>query len=240
MDPTADQPSFYEILQIGRDADATCVRRAYRHLMQQAGNHPDRGGDAATAALINKAYAVLIDVDKRADYDARLDVMLHISRGFSTRPGNEATTKVLDPTRECVFCEQPHDFGRTSDMDLGCDRCNSPLATTDNLRIEPADQRAMARLGRQLDLTFFTHWQQAAGFGAITEDISLNGLRMVSRREIQPGQRIRLVSNVIEAVGNVSHCVPRHGLLRSETVAGVAFLTLRLARSVGGFLSQRV
>jgi curved DNA-binding protein CbpA len=240
MNQPADQRSYYDVLQIERDADAGSVRKAYRRLMQQAGNHPDRGGDAATAALINKAYAVLSDGEKRSDYDARLDVLLHVTRGFAVGPDNEPNTRILDPARVCMFCEQPHAYGKTSDIDASCDQCGSPLSAADNLRIEPSGQRAMARLGRQLDLTFFTHWHQAAGFSAITEDVSLHGLRMVTRREILPGQRIRLVSNVVEAVGKVTNCVPRHGLIRSETVAGVAFLTLRLARSVGGFLSQRV
>ena len=105
--------------------------------------------------------------------------------------------------------------------------------------MESSGQRAVERIGKRLDVLFFTHWGQARGHKAKTEDVSLNGLRLVTSRDIQPGQRIRLVSSLVDAVGNVTHCTSRSGLVRNQTVAGVGFITLRFARSVGGFLSHR-
>ncbi len=43
------------------------MRRAYRNLITRA--HPDKGGDAATFARIQRAYDVLSDDGKRASYD---------------------------------------------------------------------------------------------------------------------------------------------------------------------------
>lgn len=44
------------------------IRRAYRNLITKA--HPDKGGDAKTFALIQRAYDVLSDTDKRKQYDS--------------------------------------------------------------------------------------------------------------------------------------------------------------------------
>ena len=52
--------------------------------MQRDGYHPDRGGDAATAALINKAYAVLKDPARQLAFRSRrgTDVLAHVAGGF--------------------------------------------------------------------------------------------------------------------------------------------------------------
>jgi len=67
--------NYYAILHVSRDAAVEIIRSSYRTLMQRLKNHPDLGGDAATAALINEAYAALTDVKRRAEYDASLDAV---------------------------------------------------------------------------------------------------------------------------------------------------------------------
>ena len=229
------QSNFYEILCVDQDAPPGVIRESYRRLMQHAGNHPDLGGDTRTAALINKAYAVLSDPRQRCDYDMRLDILQHVTAGVAAEP----TKGVLDPDIDCLFCEQPHGAVSQDVPEVGCEVCGSPVQSVANMRVDTADQRAVHRLDKRLDVTFFTHWQQPRGFTARTEDISPQGLRMVTRRDIRRGQRIRMVSSILEAVGEITHCVPRHTRWRTENVAGVAFLTLRLVRSVGGFVSRR-
>jgi molecular chaperone DnaJ len=62
---------YYEILEIGRDADAVAVKKAYRALAMKF--HPDRNQDdpQAVEAMkeVNEAYAVLSDPAKRRLYD---------------------------------------------------------------------------------------------------------------------------------------------------------------------------
>lgn len=58
----------YAVLGVERDADARAVQAAYRSLMRRY--HPDMpGGDAALAAQVSEAYAVLSDEGRRAEYD---------------------------------------------------------------------------------------------------------------------------------------------------------------------------
>ncbi|HMF07495.1 MAG TPA: molecular chaperone DnaJ [Thermoanaerobaculia bacterium] len=62
---------YYEILGVGRDADAQQLKSAYRKLALQ--HHPDRNpGDPQAAERFkeaSEAYAVLSDEEKRARYD---------------------------------------------------------------------------------------------------------------------------------------------------------------------------
>ena len=229
------QCNFYEILRVDRDAPPGVIRESYRRLMQHGGNHPDLGGDTRTAALINKAYSVLSDPEQRRDYDLRLDILRRVTAGVVVEPAK----KTLDPDLDCLFCEQPHGVVCHESPEVSCEVCGSPVRSVAGMHMDSADQRAVHRLHKRLDLQFFTHWQQPNGFAARTEDVSPKGLRMVTRRDICSGQRIRLVSGILEAVGDITHCAPRHTRWRTENVAGVAFLTLRLARSVGGFVSRR-
>ena len=62
--------TFYEVLNVSPDAEAVVIEAAYRALMKKY--HPDQGGGAAdgpSATEINRAYAVLRDAGRRAEYD---------------------------------------------------------------------------------------------------------------------------------------------------------------------------
>jgi molecular chaperone DnaJ len=62
---------YYEILGVGRDADAETLKKAYRKLAMQ--HHPDRNpGDKASEdrfKKVSEAYGVLSNAEKRAHYD---------------------------------------------------------------------------------------------------------------------------------------------------------------------------
>lgn len=76
---------YYELLEISRDADKQSIKKAYRKLALQF--HPDRNqGNAEAEAkfkLINEAYEILSDDDKRAVYDRYGREGLKNSGGFS-------------------------------------------------------------------------------------------------------------------------------------------------------------
>lgn len=238
-----DDRNYYELLHVSRDAPLEIIRGSYRALMQQMKHHPDLGGDAATAAVINEAYAVLSDPERRAEYDARLDLIAQVAAGLGDTIVEDTvpmSRRIRDPFRECVFCEMPHEHGRIIEVDARCIECGSPLSTADKQRIEPSGQRAVERIDKRQAVTFFTKWPQARGYIGHTEDISLNGLRLITKRDLMVGQRIKIVSGLLEAIAEVSHAAhERHGWT-TVCIAGVAFVTLRFSTSVGGFVSRRV
>ena len=66
-----DKRDYYEVLGIGRDADADAIKKAYRRLAMKY--HPDRNaGDKESEAKfkeLQEAYSCLSDEQKRAAYD---------------------------------------------------------------------------------------------------------------------------------------------------------------------------
>ena len=250
MKERPDKRNYYEILHVSRDAPAEIIRGSYRTLMQKLGHHPDLGGDTATAALINEAYSVLSNAERRAEYDSRLEIMSQVADGFAepetdpeSEPVPEAETtrqRPLNLSHECAFCETPHSLGSVVEAESACQVCGSPLYAAEQRRMESAGQRGIERIDKRQPITFFTGWPQKPGFDGRIEDISLNGLRMVSKQELVKGQRIKIVSDVVEAVATVTHCMHTGGAWSKQSVVGVSFITLRFVRSVGGFVSSHV
>lgn len=243
MMKSADNRTYYDILQVEPGAPVAVIRENYRRLMQTEAHHPDLGGDVRTAALINKAYATLSDARQRADYDRKLAVISYSLSAKLAESGRVVVPERVrqpDPARVCVFCEAAHKLGRHAEPEDLCERCGSPLRLTDNSRLETAGQRAVARVKKRMEITFFTDWRQGNGFVGWTEDISPSGLRLISRRRIEAGQRVRIASGFVEAAGTVTYCSPRRRGWKTEHVAGVSFVTSRFLKSVGGFVSRRV
>ena len=71
-------PTYYDFFGVSRTASAEQIRSAYVWLMKQ--HHPDltdqadRERAAGFAAILNRSYDVLKDPQKRANYDAWLDL----------------------------------------------------------------------------------------------------------------------------------------------------------------------
>lgn len=59
--------SFYEILDINKDATTDLIKRQYKKLALK--HHPDRGGDPEMFKKISEAYQTLSDPEKRQEYD---------------------------------------------------------------------------------------------------------------------------------------------------------------------------
>lgn len=77
--------NYYRILHVQPDAPAAILKSSYRALMRHLEMHPDRGGDHWNASLVNEAYEVLSDPERRAAYDETIDFM-EVARGRARRP----------------------------------------------------------------------------------------------------------------------------------------------------------
>ncbi len=244
MPESSENGTYYDVLHVSRDAPVEIIRGSYRTLMQKLGNHPDLGGDTARAALINEAYAVLSNPERRAEYDAGLAVMDAVTERTSgpqaeVRASRHATQKP-DPGRQCAFCGRPHHHGRVTDPDVSCENCKSPLCAVENLDIDSSDQRAIVRIRKRHRVAFFTAWPQERSFVGRTEDLSPNGLCLVTSQWVAEGRCIKLASPVVEATGRIVRVVPRRRGWHTEYLLGISFVTLRFVRSTGGLLSTRI
>lgn len=66
--------TFYDVLQVSRNADPEIIKAAYKSLVQryQPDKNPDNPDAEKNLKIINRAYEVLSDPVKRAGYDAAL------------------------------------------------------------------------------------------------------------------------------------------------------------------------
>ena len=64
--------NYYRVLFVQPDAPMEIIQASYRTIMQKLKAHPDLGGDTWNASVINEAYEVLTDHQKRVHYDAEL------------------------------------------------------------------------------------------------------------------------------------------------------------------------
>jgi curved DNA-binding protein CbpA len=75
-------PDHYKVLGVSREADRHAIQVAYRRLARR--HHPDFGGDARIMAVLNDAWSVLGDRDRRDAYD-------------QARPRRSATRPIVKP-----------------------------------------------------------------------------------------------------------------------------------------------
>lgn len=234
MPVSEKSPDYYKLLLVSRSASLTVIRASYRTLMQR--QHPDHGGDAGFAALLNKAYTILSDAESRAAYDAYLRAL--------DLAGNhqriKAPAEIGDPLHACMFCTTAHQLGKSIVADATCPTCSSPLCPVGQPRFERTGQRAVARIGKYHDIVIYTRWPQAGGFTGRSEDMSLTGMRFETRTRLRVGQYIKIESDVVAAVALVSNTSRQRHRLTVNTIAGVAFVTLRFNQSLGRFVSEKI
>src|SRR5262245_55557784 len=104
--------NYYRILHVQPDAPRELIRTSYLTLMQPLKMHPDLGGDHWNAALINEAFATLMDPVRRTSYDETLK-MPERSPGRA-EPGKQPLPFASGPRRVgrdtpvCRFCGVPY------------------------------------------------------------------------------------------------------------------------------------
>ncbi len=236
----SEDPDYYRILHVQPDAPMEIINASYRTLMQRLRNHPDLGGDHERAVLLNEAYAVLTNPERRAAYDSRRDISA--SSRFQ-QPAFDATD-TLSRTDEafaafrCLFCGIPHKLERAIQRDDECATCSSPLFPAERHRHDYSGQRMLARIPRARSIRLCTGWPQREAFVAQMRDISLNGMQVVTEQKLSINQLIKIECDVCRAIGRVAHCRPS-GSKPGHWVTGVEFVTLHFTKNSGSFISAR-
>jgi hypothetical protein len=224
---TVNRRNHYRLLHVQPDAPIEVIRAAYRALM--AVHHPDAGGDAYQAMLLNDAYAVLSDPAKRAAFDAHRALRATArQRPLSVAPAE----LVAPPARACPMCHLglPVRIGR----DTRCTRCRAPLAPAlaPDARVMPLDRRSVPRVSKADWAIMHGDWQ-AEGVDVRLRDLSLDGISLYSGVELPRQRVVRVISASFDVVAIVVACrrVDRVFTVHAQ------LLTALFAKSTGGVVS---
>ena len=219
-------PDYYRILCVEPDAPPAIIHTSYRTLLERA----RAAGQAADIAMLDEAYAVLGDHDRRTTYDVER------ARGVDPfehhRPeGPEGSA----PARNCLFCGATYALERRLERDDECGACLSPLFPAERHRLEYSGQRMIRRVPKRRAVEVRVTWPQPEPHRGEMRDLSLNGMLFVTTAPLQPDQIVRVDCTELRALGRVAHVAPDPD--GGGTRTGIQFLTLRFSQVRGSFVS---
>ena len=217
-------PDHYRTLHVQPDAPAAIIHASYRTLVQRAlgANH---SSDAI--ALLDAAYVVLGDPQRRAAYDLER---------LSGSDSSQHDTADHAGAPSCLFCGTPHALERALERDDECGRCASPLYPAERHRFEYSGQRMLRRIAKRHGITVSVTWPQPAPIEGEMRELSLNGMSFASTVRFELNQVLRIECSELRALARVAH-VERDTDDRGRFTAGVEFLTLRFRQVRGTFVS---
>jgi hypothetical protein len=223
-------PDYYRILHVHPDAPAAIIHASYRTLLERA---RAAGRLAGGAALLDEAYAVLGDPQRRAAYDYER---------LSTGTGEHARSEEPEAHaagHSCLFCGALHTLERALQRDDECGACASPLFPAERHRLEFSGQRMLKRVPKRRAVEIRVTWPQPEPHTGEMRDVSLNGMSFVAAVVLAPNQIVRVDCTELRALGRVAH-VERDRGDRSRSRTGVEFLTLKFWQVRGSFVSAEV
>ncbi len=231
---TTNRRNHYRLLHVQPDAPAEVIKAAYRALIST--RHPDVGGDAYQAVLLNEAYAVLSDPARRSEYDARRAVRAASRQREAYASSGEAAAQAAAPSpppaRACPMCHLTLPTRITSDT--RCVRCRAPLAPvrTAGPRGKPSDRRGIPRVSKSDWAIMYVGWQSDA-IDVRMRDLSLDGISVYSGLELPTHRVVRIVGQGFDVVATVVGC----RRLDAVFTVHASLRTALFAAPTGGFVS---
>jgi curved DNA-binding protein CbpA len=229
-------PDYYRILHVQPDAPTPVIHAIYRTLLQRLQTSATFAGEA-DAAMIEEAYAVLGNAQRRAAYDAQRRTAAAQSTPREVHAVDEETDTVV--MNVCLFCGAPHGLQRRLERDDDCGRCGSPLCPAERHRLEYSGQRMLSRIPKQHAIDIYVTWPQAEPASAQMRDLSLNGMQFSSVIRLQPNQIVKIICSELHALARVAH-TNRDIDTADRWITGAEFLTLRFRQIRGSFVSAEV
>jgi hypothetical protein len=239
--------NYYRILHVQAEAPLEVIKASYRTLMGPLRQHPDLGGTHETAALLNEAFAVLSDPERRQAYDRTLtEERLRGSAASADKPPAPVSMRAPsvapspDPARWradrcCPFCR--HALPATPRADARCAQCDGPLTAPPQPQVQEREllgRRANRRFAKNQSVALTPAWTETP-LTAVMRDLSLSGVRLHAPVPLAANQVIRIAAPDFDAVASVVSS------RRSANLYSIhaRFLTLRFIRRAGVFVSVK-
>lgn len=230
-------PDYYRILHVQPDAPTSVIHAIYKTLLNRLQTSATFVGEA-DAGMIEEAYAVLGNAQRRAAYDAQ-------RRAASTQPSPPSEAHTVDENADtlvmhvCLFCGTPHGRERQLERDDDCGRCGSPLCPAERQRLEYSGQRMLSRIPKHHPIDIYVTWPQAEPASGEMRDLSLNGVQFSTAFRLQPNQIVKIICSELHALARVAHTT-RDIDTADRWIIGAEFLTLRFRHIRGSFVSAEV
>jgi hypothetical protein len=222
------------------DAPAEIIKASYRTCMQKLRAHPDLGGDNWNAALLNEALAVLSSPEKRQRYDRELADKQTFKRDVADIETKTTVAENYPETMSgsagmpepCLFCGAP-----PAGLDIPeCLRCQSPLTRLVSDSHTQIDQRAFKRMDHNCPVEVSVYWPQDNAYPGRIHNLTPGGVMITLEHQLLTEQVIKLCSSSLDAVARVVSC--NHDMKRQDYMLGLEFITLRINRAKGIFISE--
>jgi curved DNA-binding protein CbpA len=252
-DTFGNQRNFYRLFNIQPDSPNSIIKTTYLTLKKKK-NFPKE--------LLNEAYRILSNTEKRGLYDRLLtqynhaDALDKLNFGKKTRAAKSSISstylnKKPSPvsidrnitnksyyqpviTQYCAFCKTPHSQSPCRDTAPLCNECKSPLFPPSNTFLKQS-RRDIVRLTQDSKIQFYTFWPGNKMIGTIS-DISPVGMQLVSSMKLNKDQIIKLDGEDFKAVGIVSYS--NKDVSDEIQTTGIKFLTVNFNKSKGQFFSE--
>lgn len=255
-DSHGNQRNYYRLFNIQPDSPDSIIKTSYLTLSKKS-NIPKE--------LLNEAYRILSNPEKRALYDRLITRYPHPealdklntgkqkqaikSLNLSAYTGAESqhskvrkksiNNSYYQPviTQYCTFCKTPHEQSPCRDTAPLCGECNSPLFPPSKSFIDQ-QRRDIVRLTNNSKVQLYTYWPGKFSIGTVT-DISPLGIQLVSSNELAKDQIIKIDGEDFKAVGIVSHTNKnKQGMSKNNHTTGIQFLTVNFNKNKGQFFSE--
>jgi curved DNA-binding protein CbpA len=218
--------NYYRILQVQPDAPPEIIHASYRTLMLELKRHPDLGGSSDEAALLNEAYEVLRDSQRRAAYDDELFYQYTKQTGMFARR--------LDWPVVCPVCRRA--LSRKPEPGDICLTCRTPLHSGKREGSAKTNSRSIVRIKSSAEIGYYSAWPGKPQKGRMI-DLSPKGMRFVCYEKIVLQTVLKISCELFEASGvvtNVSEELNREQKLYS---IGISLLAVHFTDYRGTFLS---
>ncbi len=224
--------NYYRLLQVQPDAPLEVIRASYRTLMRELKQHPDLGGSTINASLLNEAYIVLSDPERRADYDREL-----FRQRTKCEVPAEGSRKQPLVTIFCPTCKQP--LVRKSERDQRCMSCHNPLPSRKAKEGNLSGRRTVTRAQLSKRIFYYSR-EDAKAKEAEIIDFSKKGMKFLCSEPLSPGSIVKIESPQFKATSRITHVYQK--LVNGKQVysTGVSFVTISFEEPRGFFLSTSV
>ena len=153
---------YYEVLQVSKDCSGTELKKSYRKLAMKY--HPDRNPDNKEAEenfkIVNEAYQVLSDEEKRSIYDRYGKAGLEGQGGMGGGFGGSSMDDIMDIFNS-MFGGGGGGFGRQSRRDP-----SQKYALDFEIEIDLKFHEAVFGCEKKIDITYKTPCNNCKGTGA--------------------------------------------------------------------------